>query len=478
MSAAWYAEVDPFCCELLKQRYPETPNLGDVGDESFVSRARELGPVDIIVGGSPCVAFSTAGKRKGFDDPRGNLTLRFFQIVGEIRPTYFVWENVPGVLSLDGGRTFGTILGEVARLGFRFAYRVCDAQHWNVPQRRRRVFLVGSLGTGDPREVLAIAEGEGRNPPTGGEAGSRTPRPVATGVGTVEASWAITPDAFDRNGEGKNETPGERSDLGIDDKVCQTVRAKRPSAVAIAFSCKDSGADAGPISPTLRTMNFDKSHLNGGGQVAVVTTGAVVVNNNAEETVDSLARCLRSGDRAAPSVAYQQPPPDVTDKVAFGGGNCSGPIDVATARSTSGERYDFDTDTFLVEKRVPSTDSTVYSFYPHSGLDQVAGKDVCVPITVGSTLQSVANPPGVAYDQHRKVPKPAEPRLVVRRLVPTEVEALMGLPRGYTAITYKGKPAADSHRYRACGNGLVTNVIAWVGKRLIAVHEGRDPDAE
>lgn len=166
---AWFAEVDPFCSKLLAYRWPHVPNLGDITRADFAERAAALGPVDVLVGGTPCQSFSVAGKRGGLADARGNLTLRYLDLVGQIRPAWVVWENVPGVLSDDGGRTFGAVLGQMADLGYRLAYRVLDAALAGVPQRRRRVFVVGSLGAGCPGEVLALAEGQGRDLAAGGE---------------------------------------------------------------------------------------------------------------------------------------------------------------------------------------------------------------------------------------------------------------------------------------------------------------------
>ncbi len=110
--------------------------------------------IDLLVGGTPCQAFSVAGLRQGLADPRGNLALVYLGVVDKYRPRWVVWENVPGVLSSSGGRDFGAFLGALGELGYGFAYRVLDAQHFGVPQRRRRVFVVGHLG--DWRNAAAV----------------------------------------------------------------------------------------------------------------------------------------------------------------------------------------------------------------------------------------------------------------------------------------------------------------------------------
>jgi DNA (cytosine-5)-methyltransferase 1 len=137
-----FSEIEPFPSAVLAHHYPSVPNLGDM------TKFKEwnLGTVDLLVGGTPCQSFSVAGLRKGLDDPRGNLMLTYLAIADKYRPSWLVWENVPGVLSSNGGRDFGTLLGGLGELGYGFAYRVLDAQYFGVAQRRRRVFVVGCLG--------------------------------------------------------------------------------------------------------------------------------------------------------------------------------------------------------------------------------------------------------------------------------------------------------------------------------------------
>jgi len=145
-----FSEIEPFPCAVLAHHWPHVPNLGDMTKyENWPTTIRP----DVIVGGTPCQAFSVAGLRKGLADPRGNLTLTFLAIVSRYRPKWVVWENVPGVLS-DGTGAFGSFLGGLGELGYGFAYRVLDAQFFGVAQRRRRVFVVAYLG--DWRPAAAV----------------------------------------------------------------------------------------------------------------------------------------------------------------------------------------------------------------------------------------------------------------------------------------------------------------------------------
>jgi DNA (cytosine-5)-methyltransferase 1 len=138
-----FAENDAFPSAVLKHHYPETPNYGDINDFKRWPDA----DADVVVGGTPCQSFSIAGLRAGLADPRGNLALDYLAIVDRRRPRWVVWENVPGVLSSDGGRDFGTFIAGLAELRYGFAWRVLNAEYFGLAQRRRRVFVVGHSGT-------------------------------------------------------------------------------------------------------------------------------------------------------------------------------------------------------------------------------------------------------------------------------------------------------------------------------------------
>lgn len=158
-SVAWHplgwnclgvSEIEPFPSAVLAHHYPNVPNFGDM---TKFKEWKINGTVDLLVGGPPCQSFSVAGLRQGLKDPRGNLTMSYLGLVENFKPKWIVFENVPGLLSSNGGKDFGSFLGGLGELGYGFAYRVLDAQwvrtQWHpraVPQRRRRVFVVGCLG--------------------------------------------------------------------------------------------------------------------------------------------------------------------------------------------------------------------------------------------------------------------------------------------------------------------------------------------
>jgi DNA (cytosine-5)-methyltransferase 1 len=148
--ASFFSEIEAFPRSVLAHHYPETPLHGDF----TTIKAGEYEPIDLLVGGTPCQSFSVAGLRGGLDDDRGNLALEYLRLADRLRPRWLVWENVPGVLSSNGGRDFGSILGGMGELGYGVAYRVLDAEFFGVAQRRRRVFVVGYLG--DWRRAAAV----------------------------------------------------------------------------------------------------------------------------------------------------------------------------------------------------------------------------------------------------------------------------------------------------------------------------------
>jgi len=201
--AVGFSEIEPFPCAVLSRKYPNIPNYGSLTE--YQSWPLQPGSIDLLVGGTPCQSFSVAGLRKGLADPRGNLALVFLGLADKLKPRWIVWENVPGVLSSDGGRDFGSFLGALEQLGYGWAYRVLDAQYFGVPQRRRRVFVVASLGGRDvAASVLLKPESVCWHPAPRRKKGQATAADAKGGVGTdgilptsatVTAKWAKGADA-------------------------------------------------------------------------------------------------------------------------------------------------------------------------------------------------------------------------------------------------------------------------------------------
>jgi DNA (cytosine-5)-methyltransferase 1 len=269
-----FSEIERFPSEVLKYHYPETPNLGDMTNfKEWTLNGR----VELLVGGTPCQSFSVAGLRKGLDDPRGNLALVYFSMAARFNPRWIVWENVPGVLSSNGGRDFGSFLGALGQLGYGFAYRVLDAQFFGVAQRRRRVFVVGYLGDWRPAAaVLFERESLSRHPAPSREKGETIAPTVTSGPPfsrpgneRVEAEALV---AARMRGFGDYECDGTASALKARDYKDATDLIAFPAEMsgtqaatatdiapalsvshttALAYSIGPSGGEATEVAPTL-----------------------------------------------------------------------------------------------------------------------------------------------------------------------------------------------------------------------------------
>jgi DNA (cytosine-5)-methyltransferase 1 len=328
--AAFLSEIEPFPRAVLSHHYPAVSLHGDF----TTIQAEQYDAIDLLVGGTPCQSFSIAGLRGGLADDRGNLALEYLLLAKRLRPRWLVWENVPGVLSSNGGRDFGSILGGLGELGYGFAYRVLDAQYVRVdgfgravPQRRRRVFLVGHLGNwrraaavlferdclqghpaprreaGErPAPTLAARTKSGGGLGTdfdcdgglvalndlGGVSHALTAKHSATGRydpnGETWVAHSLRGGGFDASEDGTGRgTPlvpicfdetqitsaANRCNPQPGDPSHPLASGARPPT--IAFSAKDHGADATvELSPTLRAGGHSESHANAGVMPAVM----------------------------------------------------------------------------------------------------------------------------------------------------------------------------------------------------------------
>lgn len=294
-----FSEIEPFPRAVLSARWPGVPLHGDFTTIS----EDDYGAIDLLVGGTPCQPFSVAGLRRGMADPRGNLALGYLGLAARKRPQWVVWENVPGVLSIDGGRAFGAFLGGLVELGYGFAYRVLDAQYFGVPQRRRRVFVVGHLGDWRPAAaVLLERESLLGNPPPRREAGAGVAALTARGVGTCGAD-----DNQAQDGHLIANCPTSREAKGPDSDATTTLIAH--TLRGEGFDASEDGTGRGiplvpvafdptpseRVTPTLRSMAHRGSHQNAGGQIAVAVSLRGRESGATAEMGDDIMPSLRCG---------------------------------------------------------------------------------------------------------------------------------------------------------------------------------------
>jgi DNA (cytosine-5)-methyltransferase 1 len=299
---SWTSEIEPFPAAVVEQRF----GFVNVGDMTKITEEmlNGYGPVELLVGGTPCQSFSVAGLRGGLADPRGNLALRFVQLAAVMQPKWIVWENVPGVLSSGKGRDFGTFLGALGELGYGFAYRVLDAQWFGVAQRRRRVFVVGHLG--DWRRAAAVLferESVFGNPPTRGAAWQGVARSTA-------ASLTSSGRGVERSGESR----------GQDDVVLAAPQVANPltarMAKGINTTCDEGQTPIVAFHPTQDPISSvdGLTHCLGSGSSRGCATAAVAFTKSkrAQSTTDDetwvpgevspTMSCFDQGDTRATTV--------------------------------------------------------------------------------------------------------------------------------------------------------------------------------
>ena len=499
---AWTSEIEPFPAAVVDHHW-KLKNLGDM-TKLTEEMLDECGPISLLCGGTPCQSFSVAGLRKGLEDPRGNLALRFTQLVGVLRPEWVVWENVPGVLSSSGGRDFGTFLGALAELGYGFAYRILDAQWFGVAQRRRRVFVVANAR--DWRRAAAVLferESLFGNPPTRGETRQRVTGPIAgcsngggaNGPGrTADDADSLVPvispalkardykgpsSDGDGDGDGASLVPiAFKENMSTPDAavgLCPTLQAENFHAVAFAQNQREEVRDLGDCSTAL--------NLQGTHQQTFLATPFTKAKRAQSDTDDEswvagdvapTQSCFDQGDvRATTVVAY-----DVHGTLATKGASETD-IHSALRGGTPGQSEASTTTVCAVpiqyaeqlgrEKRqngmgLGSDGDPMFTLetrQPH-GVAQSVGSDVTagtLRANQGSGWRSNGTPvEGVAIQG-----------MAVRRLTPRECERLQGFPDNYTAVTYRKKPASDGPRYKALGNSMAVPVMAWIGQRIAEV---------
>jgi DNA (cytosine-5)-methyltransferase 1 len=179
MKSSWQCEIDKKCQSVLSRHF----GVKIYDDVRSIARGNTE-PVDVICGGFPCQDVSIAGKRKGLAGDRSGLWSEFARIIDELKPRWVVIENVPGLLSSNQGRDFQTVIDQMVEFGYGVSWRILDAQYFGVAQRRRRVFIVGSLGNGNSAKVLFESEGVCWDTPTRGKTGEGIAKSINVGTGS------------------------------------------------------------------------------------------------------------------------------------------------------------------------------------------------------------------------------------------------------------------------------------------------------
>lgn len=433
-----FSEIEPFPCELLQQRFPNVPNLGDITQIDWSSYR---GAIDIIVGGSPCQSFSIAGNRTGLKGESG-LMFEYIRAVREVLPRYFVWENVPGALSSEKGAAFGQLLREMDVIGYGLAWRVLDAQFFGVPQRRRRVFLIGCLGNGGgAAQILFDGESMRWDYPSSRDKRKSLAEHVKSGLRHCYSMLVRCGCA----GGGKGAL--------IQDNVSATLSTSNTQTI---FQPTDDFASNDQINGFCYAIQGD------------IARGAHMGQNGCGYTDDGTAYTLNTIDRHA--VAY----------LPFN------PTQVTSPKNGNNPQWGDPCHTLAATDRPPHvicmSDASAKAAIDndmsgtlHVGGDpsfiafQASNGDDCIGALCARDYKGVGSQ---FVDEGKVIAEHREAKYVVRRLMPLECERLQGFPDGWTDIEIKGKPASDAARYKALGNSMAVPVMRWIGERIARYEVG------
>lgn len=515
-----FSEIDPFPSTVLQHHYPDIPNLGDI---TKIDWSPYVGAADIVVGGSPCQSFSVAGKREGLAGASG-LMFEYIRAVRELRPRWFVWENVPGAFTSERGEAYRQLLSEMDALGYGLAWRVLDAQFFGVAQRRERVFLVGSLGTMRCAEVLFERESLSWNHQSSrqkrqalteeaqervgeadhdsgclnpGETQSRRVYP-ASGVyptlSTREKSGQNQESVFTQFGDDVAGTLTSRYDSSpcvdrganvvVDERdkvfLCQTAQTgsngklvkqddvmntlDRTNSTAVA------ALDFNPTDARLRYANDDVSQTltararTGGNQVPLVQVQPLVFNPNAGITEKGGGFAL--SEDVTPTLKTDHNP-----AVAFASNQRDEVRELEVAGALAAQPG-IKQQTYICRADGQANAMTSVDMAPtltsHAKKDpsliypaeDSIGEDALIQRDMSATLSTHNTQTLITGGREKR-------SLTVRRLTPRECERLQGFPDDYTDIPYRNKEhAPDGPRYKALGNSMAVPVMRWIGERI------------
>jgi DNA-cytosine methyltransferase len=408
-------EWDKHAQSVLKKRFPNSQIYGDIQEvtgEQLINAG--FNPRNgIITGGFPCQDLSVAGKRAGLGGNRSGLFWEICRLLDETKAQYFILENVPGLLSSNNGADMGTVITALAQRGYGLAYRVLDAQHFGVPQRRRRVFIVGSLGNngGTPAEILSIAEGRAGYLAAGGK--SR--------------------------------------------KSSTTASDGSPTTVGTLLARDHKGIDQISVEEN-KLVLFDPHRADG-----VRIQG---------DTVNTLTSMMGTGGNNVPMVAYPIQDGRDLEKEQNGIGYGEEKSPAYTLDTTGGQAVAYS----LHGAMIGRSDSAGPSGSGFLGENEAAytltassqaRHGVALLMRMREGKPGGGKGPLISEDRSLTLATANDQTLfskgMVRRLTPLECERLQGFPDGWT------EGQTDGHRYKQLGNAVAVPVVSWIISRLVEV---------
>jgi DNA (cytosine-5)-methyltransferase 1 len=429
-------EIDEACRSVLGRHFPKTALFSDV-TEVTGDQLRAAGFVPehgILAAGWPCTGNSIAGRRQGMADPRSGLWVHVARLLAELRPRWFLGENVPGLYSVNDGRDIAIVRSDLAQLGYWWAERILGAEYFGVPQRRNRIVFAGCLGDrAAPVQVLFEPEGSDRDPAQSRQARQSASRGTASGTGSPQTVGTL-------GGNG----PGGGWRVGSDEAAAGQL-----------------------VVPTVGTLKA----TDGGMDIERAAAGQLVIATPLLEVNGRSGRAASTrdgtgiGDPGAPMFTLQagkQHGIAVTAATLQGGGRRGHRID---AEGAAGGHL-------IVDAPLPSREVS-------HALTSREGKGADSDVTSGNLVMIAHTLTSEGADASedgtgRGIPIvpmgiPLEKGTAVRRLTPRETERLQGLPDDWTRWRDDGTEQSDSARYRQTGNSVAVPVFQWVAGRIVAV---------
>lgn len=436
-------EIEPFCNEVFKARWGHECEAKDITK----LKPEEIPDADLWVGGFPCQDLSVAGKRGGLQANRSGLVWRFLELAAVRRPHAIWLENVPGLLSSERGRDFALLLREMEDIGYLGTWRVLDAQYLGVPQRRRRVFIVGHLGADCGPEILLEPQGGGGNPPKGRQKGK-----IASG----EVAGCLNSTG---NDGGFRTEPGEH---------------------IVAHGVSASKGHHGHSSP--RRDGTDDLVV---GHAVPKSSGGGLGGRDGQD--DYVVGALASHKKKHGSEA-------TSGQAAEAGHVVAAPLTHGSHPNSNAP-----------SRRREDDENIVVAFQSTGGSRDAQAGEKSPPTKVGSGCD-IPSPPAVAFSVTASYGKQIDssdrnggpPNLIqsttIRRLTPTECERLQGFPDGHTCLCQVRPDCPDRRippwidpatiklggcghsacgckcsglaRYRTLGNAVAVPVIRWIAERM------------
>ena len=447
INPVWCSEIDEFPAAVSKHHFPSTKQLGDITKLT----TNDLDSVDIICAGSPCQDLSVAGKRAGLAGERSGLFVDSIKLVHGLRtttgkPRFFVWENVPGAFSSNKGMDFKAVLEEITKTeipmpkdnkwaeagmvewdGGSLAWRTLDAQYWGVPQRRKRIFLVADFTGKSAGEILFIEQGL----PGHTSESQREGQEIAANVGESINSAVVRMRAGCEGG-GKGALVSKEKSLTLG---CSNDQALFTKVQTVCWETNEPNNKSGGNQVSILHCLNDQ----GGKQMNVTEnkTGTLRAEEHGHQPIVVGFYPQKKAESMTPMIEKSPCLVNGTNPGWQNGVYCVGNGQVDQTK--------------LSDK---------------VGALNCMHDQQCV-MTVQKTL-------GALQSSHYKGERNGGEGLVtqnktVRRLTPTECERLQGLPDGYTNIDFNGKPAPDSKRYKAIGNGMAVPCSDFIMKRIVEV---------